>query len=242
MRIDLDRLERQALEGDKDARKAFSRERIRRGGVQEVRNLAWSLICGRPNTLLEHPVIHTVSRIYYWESAVEMLRDAPPSMGIVTLLEPLEVPLLWSPGRARILAADCVEYALPTFRSFFPEQNEDDRRLEGAVQQAVDAARAFARGEIDALQLGVKRDLIRRACLMITNPRTLPLSYTARTIAEAALKVCRAFPDQGRMAALLWSAAHGSVEVLPDPKGMVHWHQRRCLMYLFGQLEPDLKH
>jgi hypothetical protein len=61
----------------------------------------------------------------------------------------------WNERSARLFAADCAERVLPIFER---ERPGDDR-----PRKAVEAARAFARGEIDTQTLAAARDAARAA-------------------------------------------------------------------------------
>ncbi len=227
MGVDIDRLKREAADGDLDALKAFLREEIRRGNVQKVRDLARVTIYnGRGFTLQ----FKDGRRIHGLEGSCPLLPAL--ATGPITLIEPVEVPLLWSAGRERLFVADCVEHVLPVFECFY---GLDPVPLLAGIE----GARQFARGEIESEELREVRASasILTACIAI---RGHPLRG-ARAIIEAVMKLCCDFEDSIWTSKYLDRVLIAVRDVEPDVTAARKWQGSLLLQYLLGQLDPELR-
>lgn len=218
-----ERLEQQAKAGDPDALEAFLREETRRGNLQKVRDYARVLIYnGRGFTLQ----FKDGERIHGLEGSCPSLRSL--SMGPVRFIEPIEVPLLWSPGRERLFVADCVEAMLPVFECFY---GYDPAPLLAGIE----GMRWFARGDIGSEEL---RE-IRMGVLALS--MGIQVS-SACAIAEAVYKACCYFKHPLQTSITFDRALTTARDVQPDLTTARKWQGSRLLQYLCGQLEPGLKH
>jgi len=88
----------------------------------------------------------------------------------------------WTDQSARLFAADCAEHVLPIFEREYPD--------DGWPRAAIAAARAFAKGEIDADALSAAGDAVRSAALSAARSAARAAAgATARATAWAAAGV-----------------------------------------------------
>jgi hypothetical protein len=123
----------------------------------------------------------------------------------------------WNERTARLFAADCAEHVLPLFERHYPN---DDR-----PRKAVEASRAFARGEIDRTALAAARDAARAAAWDAARA-------AARDAARAAAR------DAARAAAwaAAWDAAWDAARAAARD-AEIKWQADRLAMYLSGELK-----
>lgn len=142
------------------------------------------------------------------------LLDSDPQL-VMSLTAPLRLPLLWDAKRARLFACDCAERVLPLFESERPE----DRR----PREAIEVARAFARGETTSDRL---TDACGAACA----------AYTYRTTYAYAAASAHAAADSDATYAAHYAASNASYSALSAEEER-SWQRARLLQYLLGEAE-----
>lgn len=236
----IERLVQLSVEGDQDALEAFLREKGRRGDPQAVRNLAWRIVDGGGAFHIQFG-FNVRSRIAFHSrpSLIDISSCDP------VLCKPFPVPLLWSKGRERLFAADCVEQALPTFNSSYfggyrvPISPERVIFWKEQLPILLQSARDYARGDICIMKLADSRALINFICREIDDFGDMPAR--ASSIANAVRKLCRESTRPARTSTLLDQAVKTASFHQPNPGLAKRWQHRRLLQYLFGQVEPKLK-
>jgi hypothetical protein len=130
----------------------------------------------------------------------------------------------WNERTARLFAADCAERVLPLFEQRRPD---DDR-----PRQAIAAARAFARGEIDEWQLVVARDAARGAARDAARDAAWAAAWAAARDAAWAAAWAAAGDAAGAAA---WDAA-GDAAGAAAESAERQWQTARLLTYLNGEV------
>ena len=134
----------------------------------------------------------------------------------------------WNGRTARLFAADCAERVLPLFEQRHP----DDIR----PRQAIAAARAFARGEIDQQALTVAWDAAGAAAWAADGAAAWDAAWAAAKAAAEGAAEGAAWAAAGDAAwAAAWAAAKAAAGDAAEPSERA-WQTARLLAYLRGEV------
>jgi hypothetical protein len=136
---------------------------------------------------------------------------------------PVRLPLkleTWNKTTARLFAADCAERVLPIFETHVPGDTRP--------REAIVAARAFARGEIDAAAWSAAWSAARRAAESVAERAAESVAWSAaRSAAESAA--------WGAAWSAAWGAA-GSAAGSAAWSAERQWQAGRLMQYLRGEI------